>query len=192
LRSSVSLQDHFYPFTLPYKSISLILTANTSKPLIAQNNHRILNILIADDDHDDRFLFDIALKEVSIPYKLSTVNNGKQLIDYLTTNVKKLPDVVVLDLNMPLKNGNDCVVEIKSKEDLKHLPIIIYSTSLQEEVVDILYQNGAHYYVQKTDISNLVPHLKYVLTKLYNDEFERPSRQKFVFSSDRLKRTRYL
>jgi DNA-binding response OmpR family regulator len=159
---------------------------------MAQNNHRILDILIADDDHDDRFLFDIALKEVSIPYKLSTVNNGRQLMDYLAANLKKLPDVVVLDLNMPLKNGNDCVLEIKSKEDLKHLPIIIYSTSLQEEVVDILYQNGAHYYVQKTDISSLVPHLKYVLTKLYNHELERPSREKFVFNSNRLKTTRYL
>lgn len=160
---------------------------------MAQNNHhRILDILIADDDHDDRFLFDIALKEVSIPYKLSTVNNGKQLMDYLAANLSKLPDVVVLDLNMPLKNGNECVLEIKRKEGLKHLPIIIYSTSLQEEVADILYENGAHYYLQKTDINSLVPHLRYVLTKLYNDECERPSRENFIFNTRQLRSTRYL
>lgn len=146
-------------------------------------NSRILNILIADDDSDDRFLFGIALKEVALPHRLVSVNNGQQLMNYLTTKPKVLPDVLILDLNMPIKNGNECVIEIKKIQSLRDLPIIIYSTSLQEAVADVLYQNGAHYYLQKTDISALVPPLRYVLTKLYNKETERPARDKFILNS---------
>lgn len=143
---------------------------------------RTLNILVADDDVDDRFFLGLALKEVSIPFKLTSVSNGQQLIDYLASNPNNLPDVVILDLNMPLKNGNECVIEIKRKEALEHVPIIIYSTSLQDEVADILYQNGAHYYLRKTDISALVPHLNVVLHKLYHRELERPPRNKFILN----------
>ncbi|HYC84766.1 MAG TPA: response regulator [Chryseosolibacter sp.] len=151
--------------------------------------NRTLNILIADDDSDDRFLFGIALKEVPIPHKLLSVNNGQQLMTYL--NTKALPDVLILDLNMPLKNGSECVVEIKKMETMKHLPIIVYSTSLQEEVADVLYQNGAHYYLQKTDIGTLVPHLTYVLTKLYNREIERPTREKFILNPKQVRSTKF-
>ena len=159
---------------------------------MANSEMQMLNILIADDDMDDRFLFGIALKEVSVPTKLSTVTNGQQLMDFLCAKAQRLPDVVILDLNMPLKNGNECVIEIKTKESLKHLPIIIYSTSLQDEVADILYQNGAHYYLRKTDISALVPHLDYVLKKLYHKHLERPPRDQFILNPKQLRSTKYL
>jgi len=155
------------------------------------NDKRSLDILIADDDADDLFLFAIALKDVSVPFRLSCVSNGQQLMDYLAANIKNLPDVLILDLNIPLKNGNECVIEIKGKEDMKHLPIIIYSTSLQDEVADILYQNGAHYYLQKTDIDTLVPHLNYVLTKLYHREIERPAKNKFILNPKQSRSSKY-
>lgn len=158
---------------------------------MTHNNKQILNILIADDDKDDRFLFGIALNEVQIPHALKAVNNGQQLLDYLAANKKSLPDVVILDLNMPLKNGYECVIEIKKKEELKHLPIVIYSTSLQEEVADLLYQNGAHYYLQKTDIDALVPHLQWVLARFYQGETERPSRDKFILNPRPVKSSRF-
>lgn len=158
---------------------------------MTHSENRILNILIADDDSDDRFLFGIALKEVAIPHKLISVNNGRQLMTYLTSNTASLPDVLILDLNMPLKNGSDCVIEIKRTENIKHLPIIIYSTSLQDEVADVLYQNGAHYYLQKTDISALIPPLKYVLTKLYSHETERPPRDKFILNPRQLRSAKF-
>jgi CheY-like chemotaxis protein len=154
-------------------------------------NRRILNILIADDDSDDRFLFDIALNEVSIPHKLISVSNGQQLMNYLNAKGHTLPDVLILDLNMPLKNGGECVIEIKKMETLKNLPIIIYSTSLQDAVADVLYQNGVHYYLQKTDISALVPPLKYVLTKIYNQETEQPARDKFILNPKQQGRLKY-
>lgn len=153
--------------------------------------NRILNILIADDDSDDRFLFGIALKEVSIPHQLFSVNNGQQLMTYLNGNTQTLPDVLVLDLNMPLKNGSECLVEIKKMESMKQLPIIIYSTSLQDEVADVLYQNGAHYYLQRTDISALVSPLNYVLNKLYCHEVERPPRDKFILNPRQSRFTNY-
>lgn len=159
---------------------------------MAHTEARILNILIADDDSDDRFLFGIALKEISVPHKLSSVNNGQQLLTYLNANRTNLPDVLILDLNMPLKNGHECVIEIKRMESMKHLPIVIYSTSLQDEVADVLYQNGVHYYLQKTDISSLVPPLNYLLSKIHNHEIERPTRDKFILNPRQSKSIKYL
>lgn len=159
---------------------------------MAHSETRVLDILIADDDLDDRFLFGIALKEVPIPSRLSSVSNGQQLMDYLAANTKNLPDVVILDLNMPLKNGNECLVEIKRAETLKHLPIVIYSTSLQDEVADILYQNGAHFYLQKTDISAVVPHLNHVLNRFYQRKLERPAREQFVLNPKQHRSRKYL
>lgn len=114
-----------------------------------------LNILLADDDKDDRFFFNEALKQLPIATRLTTVENGEKLMDLLSKNSEHLPDVLFLDLNMPRKNGNECLIEIKRNEKLKHLPVIIYSTSLHELVADELYKNGEDYYIKKTDLSEL-------------------------------------
>ncbi|HYC38892.1 MAG TPA: response regulator [Chitinophagaceae bacterium] len=155
-----------------------------------QGEKRTLDILIADDDSDDIFLFEIALKGLSIPFRLSSVHNGQQLIDYLATHTGRLPDVLVLDLNMPLKNGSECIVELKRRQRTKRLPIIVYSTSLHDDVADVLYHHGAHYYLRKTDIAELLPPLRYALTKLYNRELDRPPRNRFVLNPKQLRYTR--
>ena len=84
--------------------------------------HEQLNFLLADDDTDDRYFFGKALKELSIPSTLTTVEDGEKLMDYLSENSKQLPDVLFLDLNMPCKNGAECLTEIKNDQQLKHLP----------------------------------------------------------------------
>lgn len=141
-----------------------------------------ISILLADDDRDDRFFFAKALK--SLPYQshLSTVENGELLLTYLEKNVRKLPDVLFLDLNMPRKGGAECLTEIKSNPKLQHLPVVIYSTSLYDDVAEILYKDGAHYYVRKTDFTELKKVLDYVLTSLMESKYARPSSDHFIIT----------
>ncbi len=129
------------------------------------NSHAPLHILLADDDKDDRFFFKDALSKLSIPNKFTSVDDGEQLMSYLTKNSHTLPDVLFLDLNMPRKNGAECLTEIKLNKKLQHLPVIIYSTSLHETIADELYENGAHYYVRKGDLVELKKTLQRVLTQ---------------------------
>lgn len=141
-----------------------------------------INILLADDDKDDRFFFDKALKVLTIPTQLSTVEDGELLMHYLFENVENLPDVLFLDLNMPRKKGSECLLEIKQNPSLKEIPVIIYSTSVHEDVADLLYKNGAHYYVQKTDLDELEKTLQYVLTMIIEKKFIRPEREDFILN----------
>jgi CheY-like chemotaxis protein len=141
-----------------------------------------LSILLADDDTDDRFFFAKALQALSIPSSLKTVENGELLITYLLENSENLPDVLFLDLNMPMKNGSECLLFIKKNEKLKKLPVIIYSTSLHVEIADLLYKNGAHYYIRKTELPDLKKVLSKVLPLILAKNLNRPSREEFVLS----------
>lgn len=117
-----------------------------------------LNILLADDDMDDRFFFDKALKEIPIASQLSTVNNGEQLMEYLIENSGQLPDVLFLDLSMPRKTGFECLAEIKENEKLKELTVIMFTTSftrgfdLEVNLRNTLIRMGAHDYIRKPGV----------------------------------------
>ena len=113
-----------------------------------KQEHAPLNILLADDDTDNCFFFDKALKEIPIATHLTTVHNGEQLMNYLIKNSDHLPDVLFLDLNMPRKTAFECLVEIKENEKLKNLPVIIFSTlfprdiNYERGIIDLLYKIG--------------------------------------------------
>jgi len=102
-----------------------------------------LYILLADDDEDDCHFFQEALDELSIATRLTAVHDGEQLMKLLTEKASELPHVLFLDLNMPRKNGYECLREIKSSEQLKPLPVVILSTSFERDVADRLYRDGA-------------------------------------------------
>ena len=140
---------------------------------------KVLNILLADDDPDDRYFFDKILKELSMPTKLSVVEDGVKLMAYLL-NRKILPDILFLDINMPRKNGMECLAEIKSNEHLKNIVVIIHSTSLHDDVSNIAYESGAHYFIKKNDYIKLVPILQRVITSLMNTDFIRPPKSEFA------------
>ncbi|MBC7863838.1 MAG: response regulator [Bacteroidia bacterium] len=142
----------------------------------------ILNILLADDDKDDRFFFEKALKALPFPTKLTTVADGEQLLNYISENSDKIPDVLFLDINMPRKNGAECLVEIKTDKRIKDFPVIIYSTSLNDTMADVLYEKGAHFYMRKCDFSELVKSLQRVFTLLEGKKFKRPVRDKFTLN----------
>jgi CheY-like chemotaxis protein len=133
---------------------------------------KALTILLADDDEDDCFLFGEALEEILIPTKLTTVRNGEQLLHLLESTKEVLPHVLFLDLNMPRKNGLQCLHEIKQSEKLKSLKVIIFSTSFQQEVADQLFTNGAMHYIRKpSDFSQLKEVILQVLMILQDELF---------------------
>ena len=108
-----------------------------------------LNILLADDDADDCRFFKSALEKLTLSTHLTTVNDGEQLMQLLTNEKSELPDVIFLDLNMPRKNGTECLSEIMHNEKLKLLPVVIFSTSYARETMEMLFKSGAHVYIRK-------------------------------------------
>ncbi len=140
------------------------------------------NLLLADDDEDDCDFFREALGETTIKADLLTVHDGVQLMNFLENNeLKNFPDVIFLDLNMPRKNGIECLTEIKENERLKGLPIIIFSTSLDSEIVNNLYQKGASYYIRKPgEFSKLKTVIEKALTIASENNFKQPERANFI------------
>src|SRR5688500_8021391 len=91
-----------------------------------------VKIMIADDDEDDCVFFTDALGELNISVRISCFSNGAALMEELTNgSFTSLPDFLFLDLNMQLKNGMECLGEIRSNKTFDKLPIIIFSTSSQ-------------------------------------------------------------
>lgn len=147
-------------------------------PVITGTKH----ILLADDDIDDNILFQEILDELDLDTQLQTVNDGEQLIQML--NEKEiLPDILFLDLNMPRKNGFECLSEIKRAEKLKGLPVIIFSTSYETESINLLHKNGAHYYIRKpNDFDQFKKIIYKALTLTLQKYILQPPREKFVLS----------
>ena len=108
-----------------------------------------LYILLAEDDEDDRLFFKEALQEIKVKTIIDFVNDGAQLMNYLNQPDIRLPHMVFLDLNMPVKSGMECLIEIRRNNRLKELAIVIYSTSASEEDIEEAFVNGANIYIKK-------------------------------------------
>ena len=121
-----------------------------------------IQILLADDDKDDCFLFREALSELPMQTNLETVYDGEQLMNFLNERADRLPHVLFLDLNMPRKNGFECLSEIKHSEKLKDLPVVMFSTSYprdmhyENDIMKLLYKIGAREYIRKPENFNLL------------------------------------
>lgn len=122
-------------------------------------------ITLADDDEDDRLFFTDAFSELKIDTKVSTFNDGVELMDYLNNSESVLPNILFLDLNMPRKNGVECLLEIKENERFNDIAIAIYSTSSSEEHIEETFVNGANIYIKKpSDFNTLKKILSEVVT----------------------------
>jgi CheY-like chemotaxis protein len=108
-----------------------------------------IKILLADDDEDDREFFKDALDEVNSRTQLKTVEDGERLMKYLASVDGNHPDIIFLDINMPCKDGKQCLKEIRSKKELDKVPVIMFSTSSFEKDVEETFKNGANLYVSK-------------------------------------------
>lgn len=124
-----------------------------------------INIILADDDTDDRLFFTDAFEELKITTKVKTFNDGVYLMDYLNTDDAILPNVLFLDLNMPRKSGLECLKEMKKNNKFNDIAIAIYSTSASEEDIEKTFVMGANIYIKKpNDFKTLKKVLQEVVT----------------------------
>lgn len=113
-------------------------------------------ILIAEDDADDRYLLQTAFTEIGYPEQIDFVENGIEVLNYLdniyTSNnmeIKALPGFILLDLNMPKKDGREVLKELKQHPVFKKIPIIVFTTTKNEIEIKRCYELGANSYVVK-------------------------------------------
>jgi len=115
-----------------------------------------ITILIADDDPEDRMLMEEAFVESRLANDLRFVEDGEQLMDYLSRSGRYAdpmssprPGVILLDLNMPRKDGREALREIKSDPGLRQIPIVVLTTSRAEEDIFRSYDLGVNSFVTK-------------------------------------------
>lgn len=141
-----------------------------------------LTILLADDDTDDCHFFREALADLVPAANFSAVHNGEELMDLLTKETAKLPNILFLDLNMPRKNGFECLAEIKLNNKLKTVPVIVFSTSLEQEVVNSLYNTGAQYFIRKpSEFAQLKKIILHTITLTMENNIQ-PAKEHFVLT----------
>ena len=142
-----------------------------------------LNILLADDDMDDCIFFKEALEELDLSKQVTVVHDGEQLMQLITNETYEIPHVLFLDLNMPRKNGFECLSEIKLNLRLKQLPVIIFSTSFEQEVVNLLFKNGAHYFIRKpSEFSQFKKIIQETVTLIAEGNVSQTNRENFVIT----------
>jgi CheY-like chemotaxis protein len=138
-------------------------------------------ILMADDDADDRLLAQDALAESKIPSELRFVENGEELMDYLRRRGKfsaasaPRPDVILLDLNMPKKDGREALREIKASRELRRIPVVVLTTSQADTDVGHIYDLGANSFITKPVSFNALVNVMRTLGQYWFQTVELPN-----------------
>jgi CheY-like chemotaxis protein len=128
------------------------------------------NIWLADDDPDDCALFEEVLKQILPSVPLTIIPNGAVLMATLSP-VRK-PDLLFLDINMPCKDGMDCLVEIRAQRHFSRLPIVVFSSSRESKFIDKSYGYGANLYFSKpTSFQELISGLGNLFQMNWNDPY---------------------
>lgn len=107
----------------------------------------IKHLIIADDDEDDQMLLREAIQEFSDSILTTIISDGKQLMNFL--NKGNIPELLLLDLNMPYKSGTECLKEIRSNENLRKLPVVVLSTSRNARDIESSFNFGANLFFTK-------------------------------------------
>ena len=142
-----------------------------------------IKILLADDDEDDRELFLDLVNKLGKKIELDNVRNGKELLERLSGKQPQLPDMVFLDLNMPGKDGRQCLKEVRALAGLKNLPVVICSTSNSNEDIDYAFSNGADLYLVKPiKFSKYLEHLSRAISLYIEKKLPVKERERFVFN----------
>jgi len=137
-----------------------------------ENSENLIHIHMCDDDPDDRLLFEDAIADANLMNEISFTEDGQDLMDYLNRHgdyqnleQQELPDIILLDLNMPRKDGREALKEIKDNSKFRHIPVVILTTSKHEEDVFKSYDLGANSYIAKpVTFDKLVDLVKHIST----------------------------
>jgi CheY-like chemotaxis protein len=142
---------------------------------------KMITILLADDDPDDRKLTHDAFMENRLANEFHAVEDGEELLDYLYRRGKyeslrgdPLPGLILLDLNMPRKDGREALKEIKADPDLRRIPIVVLTTSKAEEDIVRSYDLGVNSYVTKPVTFKSLVELIKVLGRYWFEVVELP------------------
>lgn len=120
-----------------------------------QSQTKPIHILLVDDDEDDRYLTREAFQQQFPISRISAVEDGEELMEFLNYSGRyvgaehALPELILLDLNMPRKDGREALREIKSNVIFRHIPIIILTTSDARDDIETSYVNGANSFITK-------------------------------------------
>ena len=140
-------------------------------------------VLLADDDEDDRLFFADALNSLKTDTEIVSINDGEKLMHYLEDESNELPHILFLDLNMPCKNGFECLDSIRLSERLKHMTVAIYSTSAEDSDIETAFVKGANVYIRKpNDFEGLKKALSDVLSVNWQFQTGGLNRETFLFS----------
>jgi CheY-like chemotaxis protein len=121
----------------------------------------IQSIVLADDDSDDSFLFNSVFEEIQPVRKLTVVQDGNELLDLLNHFV---PDLLFLDLEMPYKNGLECLVAIRNSEVLRAIPVVVFSSTTRPANIQTAYEMGADlFFIKPSVFSDLAKAIEAIL-----------------------------
>jgi CheY-like chemotaxis protein len=146
------------------------------------SNARPITILLADDDEDDCMLTKTALEECRLANRVDITEDGEQLMDYLNRRGKyavhtedPLPGLILLDLNMPRKSGREALQEIRADPKLRHIPIVVLTTSKAEEDILRTYKLGVNSFIVKPVTFESLVEIVKTLVKYWFEIVELPS-----------------
>lgn len=138
------------------------------------------DILLAEDDRDDVEIFEMAIKELKLPYLLRHAENGDVLFVLLK---ERLPYILFLDVRMPCKDGIACIMEIRKNPEYDTLPVVMYSADLSKRIIEEAYRNGANIYLSKTATFNeLVVKMRKIFDIDWKNYLHYPPKDQFLLS----------
>ncbi len=151
------------------------MTTTPTKPIV---------ILMADDDADDRLLAKDALLECQMAGDLHFVENGEELMDYLCRrgnyaqpNAAPRPGLILLDLNMPKKDGREALREIKSNPELRKIPVVVLTTSKADTDIGQIYELGANSFISKPVTFDSLVNVMRILGNYWFEIVELPAKK---------------
>lgn len=116
---------------------------------MGEQKMKVIKIMLVEDNRGDIILTKKALAKIRIANEIIIKNNGQECMDYLKSKDEDLPDLILLDLNMPIMNGFEVLEELKNSNDFSHIPVIVLTSSEAEQDIMASYKSKANSYLTK-------------------------------------------
>jgi CheY-like chemotaxis protein len=140
-----------------------------------------MKVLLVDDDQDDRQSFAEAVSYLNLPVQVQYASDSKEMFEFLEQNEDV--HLILLDINMPFRDGKQCLRDLKSNERFKHIPVIIYTVSSNTKDINETFEQGAHYYVIKPYAkANFHQSLKYLFNLDWTVQQPKALRENYVIN----------
>lgn len=150
--------------------------------LMVASNELELRILLADDDKEDYHILKEASQKVPQRLKVDHVKNWLELLRYVSRH--SMPSVILLDLNMPVRNGIECLQLLRKDQKFEDTPILIYSTSNTPSDIDSAFQSGANYYIIKpSSLAEITRVVEKIAGMNKNELLQVPTKERFVLQA---------